>query len=860
MVDIASSSGLGDDKGKGPVVPKTTIELEIEKEEKAAKETRKQIEWLKREKAEGDSKSQDAARRAMLAEHVLAAEFDDRFNDTNRKLALWIRMEFTAVRDALTAWMDRASAVEDRLTQVEVKPSSIVNEAFLAQCVAKTPEGELVGRLKGTLNDLFGACVRYLSDDSFIRVAHALETAAILLREIFKKRFNEQGFTIISLLAGSLDHADAFFKRMIGDVSNLLMRTDVPILIKSLGLSVEVVIGRGWSGIVLEKAGAGGSGRGLVMGVESSIVVKHPREEVIKGHVGFAGEGGCKVFVACSLDVGDERKVGNDGGGEVMAEGADVLYEVVHGTGLAEVAELFKVVINGFLGAEGGSEKVGPFEEGVTWPSGGSAVADFSHPPFSGIAEEAGGGNGELVGKGLVVKAMLLTESVRMSDMFMEDAVTEDVAGTDVEDAAAVVAAAAARWEFLVLRGGMLYLVILTATDNVNSNSIASYFFVNVIFDAITSVLTSKILDDAHRLELDGTLVLLLLLLWRESENAYTAQIASPVAPLPALLHTVNSLLGHQRGAGVFTLPGHAKTTSVSSGVGGLWDYVSSWMTAAAEMGTTGFGGLMNATGITAMTAGFGTGGGVQGAGTGDVSPRLDPRWCSSTAGIILVYFLIYHNPVMKSQQMQYVPSVPVGAIANVHLTVMVNAPQSSWPATGMPSAVHASEKEMFQKPGVPELSAQAVGVLEFALGSAQELMADSEDIERLHAIILAHMSELEKLEATAREFNFGGDDSRPSISIGVRLMNISTVRAHYELQLSIMGAAGKATEIVALHAVKKKGSANLKLKPRHTGAGHTYMEGTAEYRTVNGLIRPLISEYKKMTLISSPKFEVDGM
>ncbi|GBG84361.1 hypothetical protein CBR_g38333 [Chara braunii] len=41
---------------------------------------------------------------------------------------------------------------------------------------------------------------------------------------------------------------------------------------------------------------------------------------------------------------------------------------------------------------------------------------------------------------------------------------------------------------------------------------------------------------------------------------------------------------------------------------------------------------------------------------------------------------------------MQYVPSVPAGAVVNVHLTVMVNAPQSSWPATGMPSVVHASE------------------------------------------------------------------------------------------------------------------------------------------------------------------------
>ncbi|GBG84246.1 hypothetical protein CBR_g38217 [Chara braunii] len=174
--------------------------------------------------------------------------------------------------------------------------------------------------------------------------------------------------------------------------------------------NVEVVIGGGWSGVVMEKAGAGGSGRGLVMGVEESIVVKHAREEVSKGHVGFVGEGGCKVFVADSFDAGDERKVGNDGGGEVVAEGADVLDEAVRGTGLAEVVELFKVVINGFLGAEGGSEKVGPLEEGVMWSSRGSAVADFSHPSFGSIAEEAGGGNGESVGKGHVVEVKRVLE------------------------------------------------------------------------------------------------------------------------------------------------------------------------------------------------------------------------------------------------------------------------------------------------------------------------------------------------------------------------------------------------------------------------------------------------------------------
>ncbi|GBG73666.1 hypothetical protein CBR_g17009 [Chara braunii] len=160
----------------------------------------------------------------------------------------------------------------------------------------------------------------------------------------------------------------------------------------------------------MEKEGAGGSGRGLVMGVEESIVVKHAREEVSKGHVGFVGERGGKIFVAYSLDAGDERKVRNDGGGEVMAEGADVLDEAVCGTDLAEVAELFEVVVNGFLGAEGGSEKFGPLEEGVTWSSRGSAVADFSHPPFGGIAEEAGGGNGEPMGRGHVVEVKRVLE------------------------------------------------------------------------------------------------------------------------------------------------------------------------------------------------------------------------------------------------------------------------------------------------------------------------------------------------------------------------------------------------------------------------------------------------------------------
>lgn len=49
---------------------------------------------------------------------------------------------------------------------------------------------EILHRLK-TKSLLLRSC-RYLSDGNFIRVAHALETLTILLREIFKKRFTEQ--------------------------------------------------------------------------------------------------------------------------------------------------------------------------------------------------------------------------------------------------------------------------------------------------------------------------------------------------------------------------------------------------------------------------------------------------------------------------------------------------------------------------------------------------------------------------------------------------------------------------------------------------------------------------------------------
>ncbi|KAG0616888.1 hypothetical protein M758_5G149100 [Ceratodon purpureus] len=55
-------------------------------------------------------------------------------------------------------------------------------------------------------------------------------------------RFNEQGSTILTLVAGAVDNADSFFKRLITSIAALLTRDDVPVLVKSLGIKVYLTI------------------------------------------------------------------------------------------------------------------------------------------------------------------------------------------------------------------------------------------------------------------------------------------------------------------------------------------------------------------------------------------------------------------------------------------------------------------------------------------------------------------------------------------------------------------------------------------------------------------------------------------
>lgn len=45
-----------------------------------------------------------------------------------------------------------------------------------------------------------------------------------------------QGSTILTLVAGAVDNADNFFRRLINSIAALLVRDDVPVLVKSLGI------------------------------------------------------------------------------------------------------------------------------------------------------------------------------------------------------------------------------------------------------------------------------------------------------------------------------------------------------------------------------------------------------------------------------------------------------------------------------------------------------------------------------------------------------------------------------------------------------------------------------------------------
>jgi hypothetical protein len=184
-----------------------------------------------------------------------------------------------------------------------------------------------------------------------------------------------------------------------------------------------------------------------------------------------------------------------------------------------------------------------------------------------------------------------------------------------------------------------VYLTILTATPNVNTNTIASYLFVYDAFDGITAVFNVKLSTDRRKLELDASLVLILLLLWRESSNPYAERLVSPAAPILPLLSTVAFLLAPPTdtpisdGDSLFN-------SNRSANDGGLLGYIGSFFGLGSYIGDTSSDGVSGKT--------------------------SDLWWCNTSAGLLLLYFLFYLNPVVKSAQVISFHSRTHGLILNL--------------------------------------------------------------------------------------------------------------------------------------------------------------------------------------------------
>lgn len=612
-----------------------------------------------------------------------------------------------------------------------------VNEGFLIQCISNLSEVQLKTELKLVLNELFGTCSLYLDDGNFIRVAHALETLMILFQEIFKKRFSEQGSTIISLIAGSGENADLFFTRLINRVANLLQRDDVPIPVKSLSLR--------------------------------------------------------------------------------------------------------------------------------------------------------------------------------------------------------------------------LYFTILTTTDNINTNVVASYFFQNSIINAILAALSVKLSEDRRWLELDATLVFILLLQWRESQNIYAETLSSPSSLVLPFLQTAQSLMAYAE---------NIQTESSPSSSLQIWSMTNSMYSLLGNL--LGFGSASVEKDSSSLV-------------TTSLSTQ-DEFWLHTTAGVVLAYSVVYHSPLMKSTQLW--PSS--NDLSFQGLGVMAQSVSSSWiqllrsflslcgksfcqlskaeaaevlqikcclnllrclveakeameflafcdiddftlrtapsGVSGFPHTIPfrsilcvildyitdilnttpansldpdlfyraavlvplifnclklrgwqvssqsikwvplwkgliqvcqwAGNKSNFQRPGVPELAELILGIFESCLGSSQDICSAPEESEHLQAVIMAHMNTFDALlEAAA------------SVPSGIRnsshLVNITSVKLHYEIQIAALGIRGCATYEQALQGVQKKGMSNLKLKPRHAGPTHSYAEGTTELRLLISTARSLVALRRKQTFMRSPRLEL---
>ncbi|KAF2072371.1 hypothetical protein CYY_006317 [Polysphondylium violaceum] len=109
-----------------------------------------------------------------------------------------------------------------------------VNIPFLERCIILSSEDRLLV-LKSKLNNIFTQSCFWLKNSDPTRLSHIIEILSIMLKSIFRKKFNNFGFDVINILCG-IDKADTVFPEFIKDSTQLLKTSDVNIKIGIINL------------------------------------------------------------------------------------------------------------------------------------------------------------------------------------------------------------------------------------------------------------------------------------------------------------------------------------------------------------------------------------------------------------------------------------------------------------------------------------------------------------------------------------------------------------------------------------------------------------------------------------------------
>lgn len=111
--------------------------------------------------------------------------------------------------------------------------------SHLEQTIESKSVDELL-KVKDNLNELFDRCCQALKEDHQIRILNSLQTLCVLMRSVFRKKFNDFGYDVINILVG-FDRAEDVMQRLLETLSGILLG-DYTVSLKNLVLKTLLII------------------------------------------------------------------------------------------------------------------------------------------------------------------------------------------------------------------------------------------------------------------------------------------------------------------------------------------------------------------------------------------------------------------------------------------------------------------------------------------------------------------------------------------------------------------------------------------------------------------------------------------